>query len=346
VACSDRFDAVDPTPFGLLVDAPTMSDPSAVRAVLDAHDSVLVAVHAHADIDALGSAIGLGRTLSASTRIVAPDGVRSRAGRLAESLGVTVLDPAAVDVADAACLVVLDAPSTARVAPLPVAEASGDVVVVDHHEPGDLDDLATAACVDTDAGATAALVADVVREVGWPPDPTAAVALAAGLLDATGGLAAAADGEPRLLGDLLSAAGDRAEVLPPVLRRDRSFGSRVAATKAVVRASGYRADRTLVLTTAVSGEQTAAARALRDAGADVALVLSARERTWVVGRADPDAIHLPDDLFAPLVERHGGDGGGHAGAGVAKLDDDVERVRSTALDCLETALGGSLSPLS
>ena len=103
-----------------------------------------------------------------------------------------------------------------------------------------------------------------------------------------------------------------------------------------------------MLTTTVSNDQSAAAHALRAAGADVAFVFSEREPgTWVVGRGDPGALHLPEDVFDPLVDRFGGDGGGHAGAGVAKVESAaLDDVREATLSAVEAALDGTLTELS
>lgn len=280
-----------------------MSSCSTVRSLLEGHSSFTIVVHSHADMDALGSATGLANAFDSATTIVAPDGVQERAQRLVDQFGTRLHEPSSADVTEADCIVVVDAPSSERIAPLPIHDAAGDVIVVDHHEPGDLADLATASYIDTAVGATATLV----------------------------------DG-----------AGDRLTELPDLLECDQSFSKRVAATKAVVRSRGYRADRTLVLTTTVGGEQTAAAHALRATGADVALVFSDRgSQTWVVGRSDSDVVHLPEDLFMPLVDEYGGDGGGHAEAGTAKLDSSaLEDIRASTLDQLEAALSTNLSQMS
>ena len=325
-----------------------MTDPETVRATLDGHESVALVVHAHADLDAVGSALGLAAALDAETRVVAPDGVKTRARRLADELAVELRGPDDADLAAADSVVVLDAPASDRIAPVDLAAATGDVVLLDHHERGDLAEAATTAWVETTAGATAALAARVATADGRSLDPDAAVALAAGLFDDTDSLASATGEGFRLFGELLDAAGERAEGLPAILEREQSFGTRVAATKAVVRASGYRADGTLLLTTTVGSDQSAAARTLRAAGADVALVFSEREPgTWVVGRADPEILHLPDDVFEPLLDRFGGDGGGHGEAGVAKLHAAAhDEVREATLAAVETALDGALSELA
>ena len=171
-----------------------MTDPGTIRATLDKHGSSVLVVHAHADLDAVGSAVGLAETLDGAASVVAPDGVKTRARRLAEELPVDLRRPDDVSLAAADCVVVLDAPSSDRIAPVDVGEVRGDLVLLDHHERGDLVDAATTAWVDTSAGATAALAARVAAVGGESIDETAAFALAAGLFDDTGSLAGATTG--------------------------------------------------------------------------------------------------------------------------------------------------------
>lgn len=320
-------------------------------AAIDDADDVLVVAHVHADLDSLGSGIALVELVDARVDLVAPDGVARRAGRLRDRSNVPVLAPDAVAVGDYDCVFVVDAPGSDRVAPVPVLEAAADgtLVVVDHHEPEDLLDVAAAALVEPDAPATATLVAALADEAGWELTPDAAFALVAGLLDDTGNLVGAGATGYRWAATLLSAADERLEELPTVLDRTPDFGERMARAKAIVRARGYRTDRTLVFVTSVGGHQTAAAHTLRNGGADVAVVLSDRDdRTWVTGRSSRRLdLDLPADVLGPLAEAFGGESGGHAGAGVAKLDTrDRDAVRERALELLSTALGGSLSALS
>lgn len=319
-----------------------------VSDALDGCATSLIVAHAQADLDALGSAVGLGDTLDGDTRIVIPNGAGTRARRLERRFDVELEGPSDVDLSAADRIVVVDTSSSDRIDPLSLEGVTGTVVVVDHHHPGDLLDGATATYVDTDAGATAALVARIIAASETDPTPTAAVALAAGLIDDTDSLTTATPAEFVLLGELLEVAGDRAKALPELLRYEPSFGERVATAKAVVRSTGYRADETVVLLTEVGGEQSAAARTLRDAGADVALVVSDRgSRVWLVGRAEPGTIHLPEHVFDPLVERFGGHGGGHAEAGVAKFDTGTpSEIRTATLSRLEAVLGSRLSELS
>ncbi len=304
--------------------------------------ALLAVVHAHADMDSVGSAVGLTRTLDCPVTVGVPGSVKASARPLlTDDLGVVEresIDPGAYD-----AVVVLDAPSGDRIAPVDVRDAD-TVLVVDHHEPDDLAALADAALVDTEADATAALVTRLLRATGAEPSGDAALALAAGVLDDTGFLSKGGSAAATLVTELLTAAGDRAARVGELFDRTTPFGERVATATAVARADGYRARETLLLLTRTGSDQAAAADALIDAGGDVALVLTGREaETWVVGRISDRAVgevHLPDDVFAPLTDEFGGEGGGHDDAGTAKLPTTaIEDVERACRQAVERALG-------
>lgn len=217
------------------------------------------------------------------------------------------------------------------------------LLLVDHHDPDNLRDAAEAAVLDTDADATAVIVTQLLDDFR-PISGLGATALAAGILDDTGGLSIAAPESVETVVELLARAGDEASLLADLFNREVSFDQRAAAAKAVARADGYKAGQTLLFITRVGGHEAAAANALIDSGADIALVISPREtKTRVVGRtADRETadIHLPDEVFRPLAATFGGHGGGHAGAGGAKLDtDDIEGIEAACLEQVERALG-------
>jgi len=150
-----------------------------INAALTSADRPLFVTHRQADTDSLGSALGLQALVNGGT-ICAPDGVTARARSLVDAMGAQV-------VSDPACheydlVVVLDAPSTERIAPVdPVCP-----LVIDHHERGDLAERASASLIDTDAESTAELVASLAFESDWPVLSDAAVPLLVGVLDDTG----------------------------------------------------------------------------------------------------------------------------------------------------------------
>jgi nanoRNase/pAp phosphatase (c-di-AMP/oligoRNAs hydrolase) len=79
-----------------------------------------------------------------------------------------------------------------------------------------------------------------------------------------------------------------------------------------------------------------------DGAADIGVVLSGRDdHTRVVASAtDRTEISLPEDVLEPLAAEFGGDGGGHATAGVANLESaDAEAIETAVVERIERALG-------
>lgn len=312
----------------------------AIIELFEAADDPLFVTHAQADFDGLGAAVALRELLDGRGTVGLPDQADRRASRLlSDEQCIEQPNPADHDLT-----VVLDAPSRERIQPIEIEGMSTPLVLLDHHEPDNLVELADQAIVDTEAGATSQLVYELSVAAGWAIPDMAGLALAVGFVDDTGFPFGGSAEHTKSGVSMLVAAGDRVTELPGLLDRTPEFGERVATARGVARADGFKAGNNLILRTRIGSHETATAHALRDAGADIALVLSERgDRTWVVGRsggATKGLLDLPADLLRPLAREFGGDGGGHAGAGVAKLDTvDREAVGRRAIDLVETALG-------
>lgn len=159
-----------------------------VLAAIDGVDEVALACHVSPDGDALGSMLALTLALQAV-------GKKTASGFPGDGLDVPVAYrwmpglelltapadyPAAPDL-----LVTLDTPSRDRLADMaPVADAAGDVLVVDHHERGD--GYGSIRLVDTAAAATALVVEELVRRLGVPLTADIATCLYTGLITDTG----------------------------------------------------------------------------------------------------------------------------------------------------------------
>lgn len=297
----------------------------------------LFVTHAHADRDAVGAAVGLRSALGRGT-VCTPDGVAKPAQPLLEATGTEpVADPST---ASFDRVVVLDAPSSDRIggfnpdAPL----------LIDHHEPRDLASEATATRVETDSDATAALVAELVQDAGWELTPDIALPLAVGVFADTGNLTDADAGTVRLAARLLGALGKRADDFGSLLGPNPDPSEATAETLGTLRARGYRASDRFLAFTRVGGHEAAAATSLRDAGVDCAVVVSARgaDHRVVVRASDTVAerANLGRDLLPALADEFGGDGGGHAAAGVATLETaDAKGIERFVREFLESELG-------
>ena len=304
---------------------------------LRATDSPVLVTHRHADRDTLGSAIGLRELLGRGT-ICTPDGVARPAQSLLETFDIDPITRPTEVTHDA--VVVLDAPSVERIAPVDPSSP----ILVDHHEPDNLASRAVASLVDTNAGATAELVVRLADAGGWDLSPEAALPLLVGLLDDTGFLMGASSRSVTVAVDLVGALNGRSADLPQLLDRSRAAGEQSARALGTLRATGYRAGDLFVAVTHVGGYETAAAHALRDAGIDLVVVCSEQADTFrVTARASEAFVErrsLGGNILPALAEEFGGDGGGHAGAGVTELHEvSLNKVEAFLIAYLESELG-------
>jgi nanoRNase/pAp phosphatase (c-di-AMP/oligoRNAs hydrolase) len=308
-------------------------------------ERIVVIVHRHADLDSVGAAVGLATTLEGHVDIATPSSVAGSADRLLDGQSV-VTDP---DLAGYDLQIVVDAPSRQRIAPIDPTTTETPLLVIDHHEPGDLQANATYHHVDTTAPATAALVANLLRANDLDIPPAGAQALAAGILDDTDFYGIVMPDIQPLVCELLRTATATDTALTAFWEQESPWSEQVATAKAIVRATGYKAGRQLLLITRVGGHERAAADVLVDGGADIGIVLSERDdHTRVVASSTVHTeISLPEDVLEPLATILGGDGGGHATSGVAKLDTtDIETVETTLIEEIEESLGVQFGPLT
>lgn len=304
---------------------------------LRATDSPVLVTHRHADRDSLGSAIGLRELLGRGT-ICTPDGVARPAQSLLEAFEIDPITRPTEVTHDA--IVVLDAPSVERIAPVDPTSP----ILVDHHELDNLASRAAASLVDTDAGATAELIVRLADAADWKVSPEAALPLLVGLLDDTRFLMGASPRSVTAAVELVGAISDRSADLPQLLDRSRASGEQSARALGTLRATGYRAGDLFVAVTHVGGYETAAAHALRDAGIDLAVVCSEQaDGLRVTTRASETFVErrsLGDDILPALADEFDGDGGGHAGAGVAELHEvSIDEVEAFLISHLESELG-------
>lgn len=182
-----------------------------VSGMLEDCSSALVVTHTRADFDALGSGIAIVDLFDGDGSLVVPGGVEKRAQRLLDLVAVAPDDAPDVSPADYDVAVVVDAPSSERIAPVDVVDRDVELVVIDHHVPADLAAHADGTLIDTDAGATAELVYRLAADAGRSFGPDSALALAVGILDDTGHLVGGGPAQFRMVAELLDAAGSHRE---------------------------------------------------------------------------------------------------------------------------------------
>lgn len=305
---------------------------------LESSDRIIVITHQHADVDAVGSAMGFATSLE-SVDIAIPDGVQSEAKRLLDH-ELVVDSP---DIATYDLQIVVDAPSSQRIAPLELATDT-PLILVDHHQRGDLADTAVATHIRTEAAASAQLVAEILREGSWTIPEQGAMALAAGILDDTEFKGIVMPDVQKDILSLLKIAGEDSEQLATLWDSAPAWGGRMATAKALVRSRGYKAGEVILLFSEVGGHESDAAQALLDGNADIAVVLSDRgDQVRVVARIREQtdlSLSLPENILQPLAEEFEGHGGGHATAGTAKLNTgNIDAVKEHILQQVEDTTG-------
>ncbi len=308
-------------------------------------ERTVVIVHNHADLDSVGAAVGLATTLEGHVDIATPGSVAGSADCLLDGQSV-VTDP---ELAGYDLSIVVDAPSQQRIAPIDPTTSDTPLLVIDHHERDDLHANATYHRVDTSAPATAVLVANLLQAHDLDIPPLGAQALVAGILDDTEFRAVVMPDIQPLVCELLGTATATDTTLSSLWEDEAPWSEQVATAKAVVRANGYKAGRRILLVTRVGGHERTAADMLLDGAADIGVVLSERDDhiRVVASTTAQTELSLPEDVLEPLATTLGGDGGGHATAGVAKVNStDIEAVEAAVIEQIEGRLGIQFGPLT
>ncbi len=303
---------------------------------IEQNDRVLLVVHRLADRDAIASAVALEESLRSATQICTPEGVKVSARSLLRDNEV-VTNP---QLSEYDAIVIVDSPSRDRIRPLDPTASDAECFLIDHHTPGDLATIATGKLIDTEPESAAEIVYRAMRAADRDISPTAAVALVAGLLAATRNLARAGEVQVSHLANLLSKVQGKEDVLAQLYPPPQADGKRMAKFKGAIRSEGYQAGETVIAFTDVGGNESDAANALMDAGADCVFVLSEQgDHTRVVGRCTDSFGHrlsLGGELFPLLAEN----GGGHETAGTVRLyNEKVAEAKNSVLQSIEQELG-------
>jgi phosphoesterase RecJ-like protein len=197
---------------------------AAAKVLANARDVTLFG-HLNPDADAFGSAIGLALALRDRGTVVrvsfgSPNEVPESLRHL-DSDGLYV--PASEVPTTPETLVVLDSGSIDRLGPLAdrVANATGEVIVIDHHVSNTR--FGTLNVVDDRSEATASLVLRLLDELGAPLTEPVARALYAGLLTDTSSFRRATPATHQAAARLLAAGVDGQAVARPLMDT-HSFG--------------------------------------------------------------------------------------------------------------------------
>ena len=297
-------------------------------------ERLVVVTHRNADPDAAGAAAGLadlaGLYGARETLIVFPEGPSRAVRMLYEEFRprAPIVECAGVDCGAGCLVVVVDTANPAQLGDCRglVFRASSRLAVIDHHATGSLKEAARLRMVEPRAASTSELVAALGWALDAPISGEAASLLYAGILVDTKWLRNPGVFSALALDYLVSLGADPEKVSSIVRGAwdKRDVSERIAVLKALSRMRlGRACSEILVAVSHVGSFEASAARAIIEAGGDVAVVFkdaknSVRASIRVSKRALEAGVRA-DTIAEFIAEKYGGEGGGHPGAAAVEI---------------------------
>ena len=196
-----------------------------------------------------------------------------------------------------------------------------DIVIVDHHEGGDLGEKALLEIKTSMASSTSEIVYAIGVDLGITFSTRVLELLLSGIVFDSKRFIIAKPTTFRIVADIIDSGVDYSKIIQLFnIRSDLS--ERIARLKASMRARHYRVKNIIVSLTEVGAFEASVARGLLELGSDVVFVanqvdkneirLTARASSYFI---EETGIHLGRDLLSRLSNYFGGSGGGHDAAG-------------------------------
>ncbi len=296
-----------------------------------------IAVHGHADPDALGSAYAISFSYPA-TGIWAPEGLDRRAQLLAKLLDIRTVKDAGTPTR----LLVVDTPDTAQ---LHISEMGDpEVLLLDHHVKS-ASVQADAYFIDETARSCSEIVLKMLEGSGHRPGRAQAMALLAGIMHDTGKLRRGDASTLAGCSRLLEIAGIDMEKLLESLEASRDASEQNAVLKGLERMRHKGSGRYFISWSEVSSFESSVAASMVAAGSDVALVASEQKGSVRISarcsqRAVSAGLSIASVLSSVSAE-FGTTSGGHAGAAVLEGTGDAEAIMNAAVSACSRILSAS-----
>jgi bifunctional oligoribonuclease and PAP phosphatase NrnA len=289
----------------------------------------IVLSHHNADADTIASATIMADMLGCDVGV--PDSISSLAKQVLEAAKVrreVLINPRIENYTN---VITLDVASPEQLLPMKI-HGDQNLIVIDHHSPGKLVEMAKDFYVDPNGKAASLIVSQLMKFWKIKPTHQQAFLLMAGIITDTAHLRLADKKVFEAMLELMELV-DYHEVLA-ALQSPPDFSERIAALKALTRARVWRVGGTelIVALSYIKSHEAPAARGLLHAGADLAVVIAKRENEIRIssrGKKTLDGkIHLANDVFGPLGPLIKGNGGGHDLAGSANGSDPKSAQRA------------------
>lgn len=288
--------------------------------------SKIILVHGNADMDAIGSAFAISEAFGDSV-IFAPNGVDRVAKKVADKLGIVIVEDAAIE--DYDCVVVVDTSSPEQLSSSNGPVVPDDAIVIDHHKPSGKWNVSTMLC-DTSKVACTQIVYRIIKAGGKELTRTIALALLGGMITDGGHFQFSTIELLRDFADIMEEAGIEMDEAFDLTRSNVGMSERVAILKCLGR-SRFERLGDMVVAIAIGGSfEASCCKALMMCGADVAFVASQREDVFrVSARCTQDIVRRGLHL-GEILQGLGGEtcteGGGHGGAAGMSGTGDAEAM--------------------
>ncbi len=297
------------------------------------NDEALIIIHHNADPDAVGSAIAIARGFSQSNMkcdIFAPGGLSAQSKRLLAKYPYPILKK----IEKYPSLVfILDTSSPEQIENIVIPQ-SCKKILIDHHTPGKLSDIADMKIIDPSAHSTAVLVYDLLISAGITMTAEIAFFLMAAIVADTGFFRLVDKRDINVIKELIEYV-DMDNVFA-ALSTQVNYDEKMARMHSMQCSKTYTIDGKIVVFTEASSFESKIANFLMGSFADIAIVenisktdvrISARARRYLDGKID---LSL---LFKGIGKDIGGGGGGHStvasanGSETDKIDIAREKIK-------------------
>jgi nanoRNase/pAp phosphatase (c-di-AMP/oligoRNAs hydrolase) len=279
-------------------------------------------LHHNADPDALCAAESIGEL----TKLIKPsisykiysDGINTSAKRILNKFNIRVQDTLPTEVSEDDLIVTVDIGNFSQLGKFKywVQNSKLSLLLFDHHDAGEMHDIATLSIYDKFSASTCIIIAKAYREYNLLPSPKIATLLLCGhIYDSRRFIYGSTSTTFQLISFLLDSEGDF-EIANSLLQNVMPISERIARLKAARRLT-YKVvlQNILVVTSSVAAFESSAARNFVTMGADVVLVIAEKDdEIRGSGRT-----HLGDqvnmgEILSKLAHEFGGSGGGHSAA--------------------------------
>lgn len=295
----------------------------------------LILLHHNADADVLGASIALARALAQlkiKTKIVAPADISKQSENVLKKYPYTIEK----EVKEWPPLVIiLDTVSPEQ---LGIELPEVDLILIDHHAPGELAKRAKATLIDDKAHSVSFIVYNLLRELGLEITKEIAFFLLISAIADTAYLRLVNKEELKTIVELLEKNIDLDDVYA-ALAVPEDISERIAKLKGSQRLDLYKANDLLIAFSHVGSYESSVATSLVKTGADIAIVFNAREDEIRISARE--RVHLKEKInlaeilkkIEPLIDGHAG---GHPTAASAngKSAKDLEKIKKALLDSI------------